>query len=196
MNGAEFENGLPRTLINTRMPLNAAQTLYGNFAYAVLHEVRQTDPLAPDHVLTFGDNWFQLTVSKSGPTDEIAKIFADVGFNMFGDMWPIMERAQTDDIYQLMAQIQLGIRAGTLNREALAKMAVIDLTKALPALKREDLEQPTETPWGMNGRLRIANTLIYHITSGYARQNVVSLMGSPADNISSTAFLRGPKKWQ
>lgn len=196
----EFEDGVPKTFIDTRSPLDGVQELFGNFASTVLYQVKQTDSNAPNDSLTFGDNWFQLVVSKDQPTDDFAKAFQEMTTRMglpnpfFADMWQIMLRSPQDDINAVMVDIEEGVRAGTLDRRVLDKMAVIDLTKAAPVLRREDLQEPAETPWGTIGRLRGIGTLIYHITSGYARQIPVNL-GSPSSDSSTSLHLFGPMKW-
>lgn len=196
---AELEDGLPRAILERDDLLDALQTRYGNFAIAVLFEVKGVDPSAPDDILTFGENWCQLAESRDHPKNDLERMFHQQGVEFFGDMWPIRGRIGNkgilDGIFELIAKIQEGVKAGTLNDRILKKLAVLDLTSMNPPLREQDLSQRTDTPWGVNGILRGTKTLIYHITCGFARQQVVDVNGNPGDDLSASIYLRDRKKW-
>ncbi len=192
---AEFEEGLPRGFLEKDDPLEAWQTRYGNFAISVLLEVKEVDPSAPKDILTFGENWCQLVESRDCPNNNLESLPQSQGALFLGEMWPIRGRSE-NDIFDLMRAIQEGVRAGSLDERILRKLAVLDLTSINPPVSERDLYQRVDTPWGVNGRLRGSNTLIYHITSGYARQSVQDLPNSPGDDTLLSLFLRGQKKWK
>lgn len=193
---SEFEGGLPRGRLERSDSLDALQTRYGNFATSVLIEVKEVDPAAPDDILTFGDNWYQLVESRDYPNNDMERMLQQQGATNFGDMWPIRGRGGNDNIFELMKAIQEGVRAGSLDDRILDKLAVLDLTSVNPPLREQDLTQRVDTPWGVNGILRGTDALIYHNTSGFARQRVQDIHGKPSDNVSSSIFWRGRKKWQ
>lgn len=195
MSRPEFEDGIPRAKIEREDSLEALQTRYGNFAMAVLTGVKGIDSQAPDDVLTIGENWYQLVNMRDFPNSENERIFQRaMGAKLFGDMWPLMDR-EGQNISDIMKEIKDGVEAGSLDETILEKLAVLDLTKGNPPLKESDLQGRVETTWGTNGVLKGTRTLIYHVTSGYARQIPMDLHGKPDDDLSASFFAQGPKKW-
>lgn len=192
---AEFEGGLPRGRLERGDSLDALQTRYGNFATSVLIEVKEVDPTAPDDILTFGENWYQLVESRDYPNNDVERMLQQQGATIFADMWPIKSRKDNDNLHELMRAIHEGVRAGSLDDRILDKLAVLDLTPDNPSVREQDLSQRVDTPWGVNGILQGTRTVIYHITSGFARQRVQDVQGSPSDDVSSSIFWRGEKKW-
>lgn len=190
----EFENGLPHSRLENGDSLDALQTRYGNFAHGVVKEVKGMDPSAPDDILTFGDNWYQLVETRGYPNSDIERILQQQGATGFANIWPIRGRRSEDNIHVLMGALQKGVRAGSLDDRIMDRLAVLDLTTVNPPVKEQDLTQRTDTPWGVNGVLKGANTLIYHITSGFSRQNVKDVEGKPEDGVSSSIFWGGQMK--
>lgn len=211
----DFENGLPRTIL-VREDLradgkvsDALQTTYGNFAHAVLLEVKGIDPQTPEGIVTYGDNWTQLNVTRGPKSDSehraIGRVIKEIERNLplgiaadlggFSDSWPIMLRGRGDHIYGLLDEIQEGVRIDTVNARFLRKLAVLDLTANYPPFSRQELQDTSETPWGVKGTLPKTQTLIYHIRSGYRRQTPQEILGKPGDNLSASFHRFGPKKW-
>lgn len=118
---------------------------------------------------------------------------ADTPF--YGDMWPLMERDGSYNLIHILAALEEGVRAGILNPRILKQLAVLDITTDTPAFQTTDLRGQRDMPWGRNGILNGTPTLIYHITSGYARQHATDLVGDPKDDFSVSFFQPGDKKW-
>lgn len=204
----EFEEGLPKKYIGRDDNSKALQVRYGNFAVAVLLEVKKIDSKAPDDILTFGENWFQLVETRDQPVNDAERmlqrqhvdIFKDLpferGLTLFGDVWPIKIRDTRDNIYELMRNIQEGVCAGSLRDRILRKLAVLDLASENPPLRDQFLAQKEETPWGSNGLLVANGVLIYHIRSGFARQSVQDILGSPESDLSASIHKYQGRKWE
>lgn len=192
---AEFEDGLPRARLEGGEVLDVLQERYGDFASSVLREIRAVDPSAPSHILTFGENWIQIGEMRDWPINDDERRLQQLGATIFGIMGDIYPRRSEDDIFAYMRSIQDVVREGLLDSNALKKLAVLDLTTVNRPIQPGDLTQREDTPWGAKGILRGEATLIYHITSGYARQHIHDILGSPGDDLSISAALRGRRRW-
>ncbi len=201
----EFEGGIPRSLLTREDSREVLQTMYGQFSGSVLHSIQLKDSDAPLDIVTFGENWFQLFQSRSEPKNAQERAIQEATKNLdsrmfgptfFGDMWQIMERQQGYTIRHLLADLQAGVQAGSLDPRILEKLAVLDLSETDPMLRESDFSGAEDTPWGENGILPGTATLIYHITSGYPRMMVEQMSGSSDDDISATFFGFGPMKWE
>lgn len=189
MTTPDLSGGLPRPWLEAQERTEALQTRYGNFAFSVLLELEAKFPGLPKDILTVGDNWFQLVVTHDTPSNEPQGAAQTEGFQLFGDMWPIMNR-KTRDLVSILHAISEGVRAGTLDDRIIETIAVLDRASySNPVFDATLITHATPHPWGQILDLRSIKTKIFHITSGYTRKITEDLGGSnPGDDVSAVIY--------
>jgi len=191
-----FQDGLPKSVIEDDDPVEVLQTRYGNFAQTVLLKIREQDPNAPADLIIIGDNWVQLVVTFDQPRNEIEQLTAEeFDALIFADMFSIIERKPEENLREWFDEFELSVEDGTLNGRILNGFIVIDLASEHRPVGKSDLEQIVDTPWGVNGILKGTSALVYVVTSGYARQEVQDVLGSPDDDMSVAIFRPSDMVW-
>lgn len=189
MSNPDLSGGLPRPWLESSERNNAMQTRHGNFAFSVLLELEAKYPGLPKDILTVGDNWFQLVETHDTPNKQIQQAEQPEKFQLFGDMWPIMDRKNMG-LVSILRAIGEGVRIGTLDNRILETIAVLDRTSiSNPLFNPMHINQSKPQPWGQIVQLRGIQTKIFHITGGYSRKITEDLGNSqPGDHISATIF--------
>lgn len=190
---------IPHRRLDSEEKRQGLRERYAKFAVVVLQEVRRIDPQAPNDIVTFGENWYQLIELRSFPKNpqEMAIAQAAAQLNQasfFFDSWPIYKRTGQYDIFQLLLALDEGVRAGSLNPRVLKRLAVLDLTKRNSPVNDSMLHGLQDTTWGVNGVPHGTETLVYHITSGYSRQIIRRVASSETDGFNADLHLLGKKK--
>ena len=189
MTSPDLSGNLPRPWLEPHERNDALQTRYGNFAFSVLLELESQYSGLPKDIVTAGDNWFQLVETHHTPSGPLPEATHTEGFQLFGDMWPIMDRENLDLVHILYA-FRDGVRAGSLDDRILESVAVLDRTSfSNPLFDPSQTTHKKSQPWGQIIQLRGINTKIFHITGGYTRKIIEDLEGSrPGDDLSGTIY--------
>lgn len=190
MTSPDLSGGLPKPWLESHERNDALQTRYGNFAFSVLRELENQFPGLPKDILTVGDNWFELVESHNTPNGDLQESAQTEGSQLFGDMWPIMDRENLDLLHILYA-FREGVRAGSLDDRILESVAVLDRTSfSNPLFDPSQITHSNPQPWGQIVQLRDTKTKIFHITGGYTRKITEDLGDTnPGDDFSATIYL-------